>query len=286
MTNRRASSRRSTPSPDTKFWRIHFPREWWDAAHTHDLIGIDWPVDSTNQSVQRLKRVKVGDRVVVYLRGAAIASFGVVTRAFFDVRLDPDGSAEPFGGQYPQRIGVAWADAPAAPVDILDALKADTYTGLYNRLRNPHTVIPLSRDDYTDVLTLLGVDDVGDAQPDAVDLPPDWPTLTTYRDFVQLLDEQAYNADTLLDMAHDFGDSLDSVIDQEELIDRLRQLRLLRSDGAGYRPRDYAAGDSAALLRLMALALLLPIEGTADSYQLPARTIVDRIAEHHYAAAR
>jgi len=264
--------------PDAAFWRIHFPRELWDEARTHGVIGIDWPVDSTNQSVQRFKRIKVGDRIIVYFRGAVIGSMGVVTHSYYDVRVDPDETASAFGGHYAQRIGVAWADAPAEPVGIFDALKGDTYTNLYNRLKNPHTVIPLSRDDYIDVLALLQVDDVGTAAPADIDIPPAWPKLTSYRDFAQLLDDRVYTAADLFRLAREFGERLGDVIDQEELVDKLRQLRLLSSDGSGsYQLRTSVVGESQALLRLMALALLLPIEGTADRSMLPAIGILPRL---------
>jgi hypothetical protein len=212
--------------PDAAFWRIHFPRELWDEARKHDVIGIDWPIDSTNQSVQRLKRVKVGDRIVVYFRGAVIGSVGVVTQPFYDVRAGDEADAAVLGGQYPQRIGVAWADAPAEPVELFETLKGASYTNLYNRLKNPHTVIPLSRDDYADVLALLRVDDVGTDPTDEVDASPAWPKLTTYRDFAQLLDDRAYSAAELFSVAHEYGDGLDTLLDEEELVDRLRLINV------------------------------------------------------------
>lgn len=267
-------------SVDAQFWRIHFPRELWDEARRTGVIGIDWPDDSANQSVQRFKRVKVGDRVVVYLRGAMIGSIGVVTRPFYDTRADPGTPDRNFGGQYAQRIEVAWADAPAEPAALLDALKQPEHTSLYNRLKNPHTVIPLSRTDYIDILTLLQIDDAGTSAEADDDTPVAWPHLTSYRDFAQVLETRVYTAAELLALAHDFGGSLGDVIDQEEFVDRLRELRLLSSDGQGnYKLRDYTSGDSAALIRLMALALLLPVEATTDRYMLPALGILPRLRE-------
>lgn len=86
-------------SDDTAFWRIHFPRELWEEARRIGVVGIDWPMDSNNQSVQRFKRIKIGDRVIVYLRGAFIASAGVVTRPYYDIRVGSENGATIFGGQ-------------------------------------------------------------------------------------------------------------------------------------------------------------------------------------------
>lgn len=263
---------------DASFWRIHFPRELWDEARRTGVIGIDWPVDSTNQSVQRFKRIKIGDRVVVYLRGAVIGSIGVVTRAAYDTRLEAGAADGLFGGQYAQRIEVAWADLPAEPMSLFDALQAAEHINLYNRLKNPHTVIPLSRANYIDILTLMRIDDVGTPAEADDDTSVEWPRLTSYRDFAQVLERRVYTAAELLALAHDYGDSLGDVLDQEELVDRLRELRVLHSDGQGnYQLREYVGGDPAALIRLMALALLLPVEGTADRSLLPAVAIVPRL---------
>lgn len=263
--------------PDAGFWRIHFPRELWDEARKHGVIGIDWPLDSTNQSVKRLKRIKVGDRVVAYIQGGTIGGIGVVTRPYYDIREQQTPDAAVFGGSYPQRIGVAWADAPAKPIPILEQLKEPANTDLYNRLKNPHTVIPLSRDDYVALLSLLGVDDAGTPTPETR-LPSAWPSLKHFRDFIQRLDDQAYTAGDLLGLARAFGAGLNEDIDEEALVDDLRQLRLVGSEGdETYRRRPYTSGDAAALLRLMALALLVPAEGAEDLYTLPALSIMRRL---------
>jgi 5-methylcytosine-specific restriction enzyme B len=263
-------------SEGTNFWRIHFPREWWDEARKHSVIGIDWPIDSTNQSVQRLKRIKVGDRVVVYFRGAVIGSIGVVTRPYYDVRVDDDPNAGLFGGQYAQRIGVAWSDAPAEPVPILDQLKQPGYTTLYNRLKNPHTVIPLSADDYQNILALTGGVDPATAATETR-LPAIRDTLSDYLALAQSLGDAPVSADDLAAKAREMFADLKPLVDEDTLVADLRQLRLLHSAAEGYRRAGYAQGDATAIMRLMTLALLIPIEGSDAVYELPARTIVPRL---------
>lgn len=269
-------------SPDAQFWRLHFPRELWEEARRNNTIGIDWPLDATtNQSVRRLKRVKVGDRVVAYVQGGTFGGIGVVTHTYTDIRVasDPAFSQSVFNGKFAQRIGVAWADAPVTPVNVLAQLRDPAYTDLYNRVRNPHTVIPISRENYIKILTLLQVDDAGTPPIDVQSLLPGaWRSIGTFRDFVQVLDTRAYTAAELHSSAQDFGEDFVSATDPETFADELRQLRVLTSDGEDvYRLAGYARGDTVALTRLMALALLLLLEGTEDIYYLPARTLLPRL---------
>ncbi|HEX6292887.1 MAG TPA: EVE domain-containing protein, partial [Herpetosiphonaceae bacterium] len=269
-------------APDAQFWRIHFPRELWDEAWRSNMVGIEWPLDvTTNQSVQRLKRINVGDRIVAYVQGGTFGGIGVVTRRYTDIRVtsDPAFPSGVFGGKYPQRIGVAWSDAPAAPVDVLAQLREPANTELYQRVRNPHAVIPLSRDSYIQILTLLQVHDAGTPiVEDESRLPSAWESLDQFRDFMQALYDRPYTATKLHAAAQEWDDAFVASIDPETFADELRQLRVLRIDDDGsYRVQPYVAGDPLALLRLMALALLLPIEGTEAAYQLPARAIVPRL---------
>lgn len=268
--------------PDAQFWRIHFPRELWEEARRNNTIGIDWPVDATtNQSVRRLKRVNVGDRVVAYVQGGTFGGIGVVTHAYIDIRVtsDPAFSQSVFNGQFAQRIGVAWADAPVTPVDVLAQLRDPAYKDLYNRVRNPHTVIPINRENYIKILTLLHVHDAGTPILDVqTRLPAAWSALGTFRDFVQGLDDRAYTAAELHRSAQDVGEDFTAAIDAETFADELRQLRVLVSDGEDvYRLAGCVRGDTVALTRLMVLALLLLVEGTEDTYYLPARTLLPRL---------
>ncbi len=275
VTKRMADSEVPLPD-DAAFWRIHFPRELWNEARTHGVIGIEWPIDSTNQSVTRFKRMKVGDRIVAYVQAGSIGGVGVVTRPPADTRTrtEPGLSGTLFGGQYPQRIGVAWADAPEQPVSLLTELKTPTYTSLYNRLKNPHTIIPLSRDDYLTVLRLLNVADPGPS-PEEQRLPSAWPNLAGYRDFVRSLSDQPYSALELLAAAR-----LPHPVDAEEFADMLRQFRLVTNGGeASYQRQSYVTGVEGALLRLMVLGLLLPIEGAPDLYMLPSQSILPRLRD-------
>jgi 5-methylcytosine-specific restriction enzyme B len=259
--------------PEANFWRIHLPPALWNDARESGVVGIGFADNPTNQSVQRFKRIKVGDRVVMYMPGGLIGGVGVVTWPYDEDA--PRGDDALFGGKYHRRIGVAWGDKPVEPLPLPDALREPALTPLYNRLRNTMTVMPLSRDDYAVLLAVLGFDDVGDI---ATRLPSAWTTLRAYLDFVRLLDTNpdadAYTPAALLGLAHGFGRGFNGALDEDELVDDLRQLRLIESRGELFVPHAYVVGDDTALLRLMALALLIPVEGSVDSYTLPSRTLL------------
>jgi hypothetical protein len=249
----------------------------WLTAYQNRTIAIDFPEDSTDQSLKRFRRIRAGDRVVAYVQGGTIGSIGVVTRAYHSDEPPSGSAAALFSGGYRQRLQVAWADTPDEPVVLLAELKQPEHTPLYNRLKNPQTVAPLTRADYIELLTLLHVDDVG-TPPSETRLPAAWLNLSIYRDFAQRLGDQPISAATLASAARAHDSSLNSTIDLDGLIEDLRRLRLVRSVGDDqYAPWAYTRGDRQALLGLMTLALLIPVEGSADTYMLPARSIVPRL---------
>jgi hypothetical protein len=263
---------------DSGIWRIHLPREYWREARAAGVIAIEWPPDSTNRSVQAFKRIKVGDRVVAYVQGGTIGGLGRVTRAYYDVRETPDGNQALFGGNLPQRIGVEWADALPEPVDLLDVFRRGEQAALYNRLKNPHTVIPLAPEYYQTLLQLLGLpgDPFDDEEPQ---LPTAWARLATYAEFASGIDANGEPPDAILARARAVDritdTDLNPSVDADDLVEQLRQFRLLAStENGGYKPQAYVTGDPAALLRLMALALLVREAGAAGGYMLPARTIL------------
>lgn len=262
-------------SPDAAFWRIHFPREHWDEARKNGIIGIGWTADSQNQSVKRFKRIKTGDRIVAYIQGGVIGGIGTVTQLAETLQQADGNDSSLFGGEYRQRIGVAWSDEPAEPADILTQLRSINNTALYNRIKNPHTVMPLSREDYAAILSLLEVASDGGTESR---VPTAWPKLTAYRDFVQALEDRHYRGGELLDLATRFGHEFNTGIDEDILVDDLLQVRLVVEVGVdSYRLAPYAKGSGTALLRLMALALLVPAEGSADVYLLPALEVASRL---------
>lgn len=266
-------------APDAGFWRIHFPRNLWQDALQHRTIGVDFDENSSDQSLKRFRRIRAGDRVVAYVQGGTIGSIGVVTRAYRSDQQPTGAAAALFGGAYRQRLDVAWADTPDAPVTILDDLRQPEHTPLYNRLRNPQTVAPLSRANYGELLALLGVDDVGTPATETR-LPAAWPRLSTYRDFARQLPDQPVTAAALAMAALRHDPSLNPTLDVDGIIEDLRRLRLVRSVGEDqYETYDYVRGDAGSLLRLIALALLVPVEGSADTYMLPARSIVPRLQQ-------
>jgi 5-methylcytosine-specific restriction enzyme B len=262
---------------DARFWRIHFPRELWQSARRAGVIAIGWPVDSTNQSVKRFRQIRPGDRVVAYVQGGVVGGIGVVSQAF---ELDNPRSGLPvetLGDEFNQYIRVAWADAPAEPVDLLNALRHRHYTALYNRIKNPHTVIPLSRDDYAALLSLLQVDDAGMPQAESR-LPNVWFQLASYIDLARSLGDQVLDAAAIAERARTLDPAPTEPLDADDLVAELLQLRLIAPmDATRYQARSYVAGDTIALSRLAALALLVPAEGTADQYTLPARAILPRL---------
>jgi hypothetical protein len=264
-------------APDASFWRIHFPRDLWSEAYQHHTIGIGFDENPTDQSVKRFHRIKAGDRVVAYVQGGTIGSFGVVTEPHHSDQPPTGAAAALFGGAYRRRLSVAWADTPDKPVTLLEELKKPEHTPLYNRLKNPQTVIPLSREDYVETLTLLGVDDVGTPATETR-LPSAWPQLSIYRDFIQQLGSRLLTATQLVAGAGKHDSTLNPLIDVDGLIEDLRRLRLIRVVGDDqYTPWEHTQGDSTALLQLTVLALLVPVEGSADTYDLPARSIIPRL---------
>jgi hypothetical protein len=102
-------------------------------------------------------------------------------------------------------------------------------------------------------------------------LPLHWTRLSDICDVVRKLDAGPHTIEAL----HSLAGDLASGIDPETLVETLCWLRLLTPIGSGqYEPRDYVAGDSSALLRLMAFALLLPVAEEADRFHLPAEGIL------------
>jgi len=263
-----------TELPESGIWRIHFPRERWNAARAAGVIAIDWAADSTNRSVQAFKRIKVGDRIIAYIQGGTIGGLGQVTRPFYDTRLTPSDGPDLFGGEFAQRIGVAWADVLPEPVSLIEGFRSGNEAALYNRLKNPHTVRPLAPDDYKTLLHLLGL--TADPFPDDISrLPTAWPRLADFAAFAQAGDPAGETAAALLARAHAAGGQLDFAPDADDLVEQLRQFRLLIAATEGtYRPPPYTAGVPPALLRLMALALLVPTTGSDSQYELPARAIL------------
>ncbi len=260
-------------------FRIHFPFDLWPEAHERGLIAISFADQPHNQSVQRFKTIKPGDRIVAYVQKGRIGGVGVATSAAYDMRTaqHPTAAVASFDADYPQRIEVAWAEHPATPISLLATLQQIDHTRLYNRLRNPHTVMPLPRADYISVLALLQVDDPQPVAPSPSS--DDWLAPSLYCDFIRSLDDTPYTADALSVQAQQFGQKI-GITDPSELSDHLRQLRVLVSHDSNaetYQRQAYVEGNPAALLRLMTLAFLLPNEEHPETYTLPARAIVPRL---------
>jgi MoxR-like ATPase/predicted RNA-binding protein with PUA-like domain len=258
------------------YWRIHFPRELWPSARRNGVIGIREPLDSAGQSTRRFRQIRPGDRIVAYVQGGVIGGIGIALGAFDPQNPRAGLPADIAGDELAQCIRVAWADAPAEPVSLFDALRHTRYTQLYNRLKNLHAVMPLDRESYAAVLSLLQVDDAG-APASESRLPATLPQLTGYLALLDALPE-LFSAAALLDAARTMQPAPAALPDADDLVVELQQLRLIEAAGASqYRRGDHAAGARAALLRLCALALLVRAEGAADSYTLPARAIVPRL---------
>lgn len=264
----------SALGPETRVWRIHFPHHLWHEARANGVLGIGWSLDSTNISVKKFQSIKLGDRVVAYVQAGRVGGVGVVRRTYYDAGKENTGKSSLFGGQYAQRIDVAWTDEIDEPVDLLPKLKADQHTGLFNRIKNPHTVLALTHQDYGTLLGLLAVSDPATPETETR-LPRPWTTLASARDFVLELEPRGYDASELYDQVQQSGVKLDGILDGDDLAEGLRQLRLMYGvpDG-GYMPHEYLTGNQASLLRLMALALLAPVEGAVDTYTLPASNVV------------
>jgi 5-methylcytosine-specific restriction enzyme B len=264
-------------SDDAAFWRIHFPRELWPQAHQHGVIGVGFADNPNDQSMKFFRRIKAGDRVVAYVQGGTIGSIGVVTQPYDESKPPTGSSATLFGGDYRRHIGVTWADAPDAPVNLLNQLRLPEHTQLYSRLRYTRTVMPLSRDQYAELLTLLGVDDVG-TPPEETRLPSAWQSLGDYRNFVQALANTSSSAKELHARGQTHTPPISLSVGEDEFVEELRRLRVLGVVGDDQHvPREHTLGDSDVLLKLMVLALLVPMEGAADQYDLPARAIVRRL---------
>jgi 5-methylcytosine-specific restriction enzyme B len=122
------------------------------------------------------------------------------------------------------------------------------------------------------------------------DLPAAWLTLAQYRDFVQNLPAPTpagtgtYTASQLATYAQEYSGNDGPALDAHIFAKNLCQLRLMRAIGDLLEPEKtlytrptYVENDkSEALLRLMALGLLLPKETVEESYFLPAIPILRR----------
>jgi hypothetical protein len=91
-------------APDAHFWRIHFPRDLWSEAYQHHTIGIGFDENPTDQSVKRFHRIKAGDRIMAYVQGGTIGSFGVVTEPHRSDQPPTGAAAALFGGGYRRRM--------------------------------------------------------------------------------------------------------------------------------------------------------------------------------------
>jgi hypothetical protein len=262
---------------DVSFWRIYFDPDYWDEAYNRGAIGIGTASDSS-VSVQNLKQVQVGNRVIAWTRGGQVRGVGVVTHLYTDIRETPDApfAADLFGGAYPLIIGVRWSDELTDPVKLAQQLRAQapaTYTRVVEQKR---AVLSISRDDYITVLSLLGIDDIPDTSIDSTSLLD----LRAYLTVAHQSGDQPVSAAALLEHARAMRDDLDPYTDADTFATLLRQLRLFASDGPGnYCVQTYATGNDTALLRLMALAYLHPTSSDAETYDLPARTIVPRLRD-------
>jgi len=104
-------------------------------------------------------------------------------------------------------------------------------------------------------------------QPD-IFFPSTWEHLAPVRDFIQALEQRPYTAAEL----HTAAGTLATDLTPDEFAERLQWLRVLHHvDEEGYYVPDYARGDPAIVLRMMALGLLLPFEG---GYIAPSVEIV------------
>jgi hypothetical protein len=262
---------------DVSFWRIYFDPKWWEEARDQGVIGLYYTTD-TSVSVQNLKQVQVGDRVVAWTRGGQVRGIGVVTHPYTDIRETPDAPFSPdlFGGEYPLVMGVRWSDELTEAVKVVPQLRAQA-PDTYNRvIEHQRSVLPITHEDYATLLSLLGIDDIRESIVPPVSLLD----LHSYATVVRQAGEQTATAAELLERARATLDGLDPRTDADNFATLLRQLRLIVSDGTGtYQAQPYVAGNDTALLRLMALAYLHPASTDAETYTLPARAIVPRLRD-------
>lgn len=262
---------------DVSFWRIYFDPKWWDEARDQGVIGLYYTTD-TSVSVQNLKQVQVSDRVVAWTRGGQVRGIGVVTHPYTDIRETPDSpfSADLFGGEYPLLLGVRWSDELTEAVKVVPQLRAQA-PDTYNRvIEHQRSVLPITRDDYYTLLSLLRIDDISNITGKVINLLD----LHSYATVVRQVDEQTATAAELLERARATLDGLDPRTDADSFATLLRQLRLVVSNGVGtYQAQPYVRGNDTALLQLMALAYLHPASSDAETYTLPARAIVPRLRD-------
>ena len=110
-----------------------------------------------------------------------------------------------------------------------------------------------------------------------ITLPTTWANLGDYRDFALSLENRTYSIEEIQQRAEKFGRGMHQELDPFTLVDELRQLRLLKREEAGYTLQSYVKGSRDGLLPLMALALLVEVEGTVEKYELPASRTLTRL---------
>ena len=270
---------------DTTVWRIHIPRIHWQDAWSHDVIALGWQAP-TDGNAKSFSKIRAGDRIVTYLQKGMIGGIGIVRAAYDPANPQAGTPAALFGGAYPERIIVDWADAPTAPVDLSSDLGKAAHELLRNRIRNPTALVRLLRAYYSELLTLLGVDDPAPGSDPALEtaIVPVlqlWRTLAEIVAFARALEPRPYRVGEVHEGYLRSAGALRSDIEPDELAQALGQLRLVRADADRMLvPHRYAgaAADAAALARLITLAVLID-DDDDDTYTLPARTIVPQLAQ-------
>lgn len=114
-------------------------------------------------------------------------------------------------------------------------------------------------------------------------LPRSWSKLATYRDVAQRLyadDGKTFSTTDIYEMVAEEFQPLNEAVNEIEVVDNLRQFRVIRRNIEGnYQAQPYANDQANAvlLLRLMVLGLLLPNKENPEIYDLPSIPIVSRI---------
>ena len=163
----------------------------------------------------------------------------------------------------------------------------------YNRLLElsrqllPRLVLLGARDmiDVQSFIWITSKEAVVEPDPDSkpVSLLPDsWSKLANFRDFaLSLTMGEAYTAQELHEAAQRFGRGYSANNDPMDLAYDLQQLRLVKdTNWFVYKLQDYVLpGDSAVLLKVMALGLLLPKEDEGGGYYLPIKALLTHFGD-------
>lgn len=103
-------------SIDSNYWLFIVPKEYesgelWEYCKQNSIAAMQYEYESENASavtrnLNQIKKIELGDKVIVYQRNKIVGGIGTVTKTFYEDTSVENG----FDGMFGQRIGLEWID--------------------------------------------------------------------------------------------------------------------------------------------------------------------------------